>query len=484
MSQTLTLTGTLANKSSGSFPMGPVVLAIGAAMAVGVVVSPSPLVLFVSGIVAIVAILLLWQANDPPILLVPVLLQFAAVAVKPIMTAFTGSSLQDLADFDALLEPAALFGFAGIVALVIGLRVGAGKGQPSATSEDWPFRQVLVLALSAVIVGHVLDQVAERSGGLRQILLSFAGVKWAGIYVLAYWTLRQGRGLRWLAALVAFEIMLGMSGFFGEFRLVLFVVFGAAMGALGGLRARGVVTMTIAAVLALVLAVFWSSIKTGYRTFLNQGTGEQVVLQPLDERLAYLAKEATEFDGRSFGTGFERLLARLSYIDFLAATMERVPRVLPHEGGAHLGEAILHVLTPRALFPDKAEVPSDTRVTAYYTNLPVAVFAQDNTSISIGYLGELYVDFGPGGVIAVFLMALAYGRCYRAIRDYLGTPRFVNHGLCMMAALVFTNFETALIKLVGSLVMTLVAVLIIQRIIWPFLPFSRFGSRAPVAVTH
>ena len=146
-----------------------------------------------------------------------------------------------------------------------------------------------------------------------------------------------------------------MTGFFSDFRLVLFVLFGAVMAAHSTVTTRAIMGLVVGAVLTFGLAVFWSAVKRDYRVFLNQGTGAQVVLQPLDERLAYLANKAAEFDGRQFADGLELLLARLSYIDFLAATMERVPAVLPHEGGALVGGAVLHVLTPRILFPDKPE---------------------------------------------------------------------------------------------------------------------------------
>jgi hypothetical protein len=144
--------------------------------------------------------------------------------------------------------------------------------------------------------------------------------------------------------------------------------------------------------------------------------------------------------------------------------------VIPHEGGTRLGGTIWHVLTPRILFPDKPEVPSDTQITAYYTALPAAVFASQNTSISIGYLGELYIDFGIGGaLLAVFLMGLIFGRCYRAIRDYPRAPAFVNYGLCMMFALSLSAFETALIKQVGSTLTVAVAAIVLQRFAWPTL---------------
>jgi hypothetical protein len=304
-------------------------------------------------------------------------------------------------------------------------------------------------------------------------------VKWAGIFVLAHSTFAMRRGWGLLAGVLLSELAMGFAGFFGDFRLVLLVVLAAAVSA-GPLRARKIFTFLFLVALTFVLAVFWSSMKKDYRDFLNQGTGTQVVLQPLDQRVDYLANKVAEFDSEKFRYGVEILLERLSYIDFLAATMERVPETIPYEGGARSGAVILHVLTPRVLFPDKPDLPSDTVVTAYYTGLPTVAWAQNqNTSISIGYLGELYVDFGVGGaLLAVFLLGVAYGRGYRSVRDFKRLPAFLNYGYCIVMALPLATFGTALIKLVGAIIMVFAAVFLLQRIIASALFASNAGHEA------
>lgn len=476
-----------ANQTGGSAPgfdpaRRAVTICLGALTLVGVWASPSPLAVLASGIASICLVISLWRPGELPVLLLPLYVQFSAVALKPITTAFTNTPLEDLADFDANLVPAALFGLAGLAALAFGLRIGAGNARVlanDATIEGWSFGRILGVTLIAILIGHALDLVAERAGGARQIVLASSGIKWVGLFALAYSALRMRRGLRWLVLIVAIELVLGMSGFFSEFRVVLFVLLAAAIAAAQWPWQPGpIITIAVGAVLALSLAVFWSAVKAPYRDFLNQGTGAQVVLQPLDERLAFLVDEAIKFDGRQFALGYELLLARVSYIDFLATTMERVPEALPHEDGALLGAAVLHVLTPRILFPDKPELPSDTLLTAHYTGLENAIRADANTSISIGYLGELYIDFGvSGALVAVFLMGLACGRGYRAIRDYPRTPMLFNYGLCMMVALALSSFETSLIKVVGSFAMVLASALVLQRLIWPAL-LSSISVRA------
>jgi hypothetical protein len=454
-------------------PAWPVMIGLGGATLLGVIASPSPLVVLASGIVAILIVGLLWRPGHPPLLLVPVLLQFLQVALKPAMTAYFGRPLWDLSDFDLDLEPAALFGLAAIGVLALGLRIGAGRSLSLASDEDaddWPLRRVLALSLALIMIGHALDAIAGMLVGARQIILALSGMKSAGLFALAYGTLRLRQGSSWLIAVVLSEIIVGMTGFFADFRLVLFVLAGAAVAAHGRVSVRATIWGSLVAALTLALAVFWTSGKQEYRDFLNEGTGEQVVLRSLDRRIDYLVEKVIEFDGQKFADGLKVLVQRISYIDFLAATMDWVPRVIPYEGGTRLGQAVWHVLTPRIIFPDKPDVPNDTQATAYYTALPGASFANENTSISIGYLGELYVDFGVGGaLLVVALMGVIFGRYSRAIRDYPRTPAFINYALCMMFVLTLSSFETALLKLIGSSLIVAAAVLLLQRIVWPFL---------------
>ncbi len=92
----------------------------------------------------------------------------------------------------------------------------------------------------------------------------------------------------------------------------------------------------------------------------------------------------------------------------------------PHEDGEILWAAVVHVLTPRLLFPDKPPVESDSEKVRRYTGVWVAGI-EENTSIAFGYAAESYVDFGvPLMFLPVlaygFLMGMAYHGLYRLIR--------------------------------------------------------------------
>src|SRR5262249_55224683 len=153
--------------------------------------------------------------------------------------------------------------------------------------------------------------------------------------------------------------------------------------------------------------VWWSAIKTDYRTFLDQGTGQQVVLVSFEDRIEFLLKQLADVNGETIDEGFKRLALRLGYIDFLAATMGYVPSNLPFQDGRQIGATIINVLQPRLLFPDKEPLPSDSEILEKYTGITFGGSSGAGTSVSLGYLAELYVDFGPfGAVIATFILGL------------------------------------------------------------------------------
>src|SRR6266536_1956509 len=102
-------------------PIISIVIWIGLLALAGVFASPSPLVVLAAGLASILIVISLWPPGELPILLLPILVQFSAVSLKPMLTAFTDASLQELSDYDGDLQPAALFSLAALVGLSFGL---------------------------------------------------------------------------------------------------------------------------------------------------------------------------------------------------------------------------------------------------------------------------------------------------------------------------------------------------------------------------
>lgn len=440
---------------------------------VGAFTSPEHMLVLCVGLTLAAGVWLLWPKTEAPLLLMPFALQWLQVAVKPVETAITGQPLQDLSDYRELLAPGAWLGVAGVAALGLGMWLGRGRSRYDWTAslardarEMWPQGTVIQIALFLIVVGHVLAIAAAFSGPARQILLAFAGMRHAGLFLMAYWCLLRGRSLGLLAIVSLLEVVSGLTGFFADFRESVLTLLIAAAAARPRLQFRSLLALGVAAILVLGVTVFWSSMKKDYRDFLNQGSQEVVVAQPLGARLNYLGKAADEFNANQMQTGLSILAARESYIDILAATLAHVPEVVPFEGGRRLHDAVLNMVQPRIFFPDKPVTPNDSLVSAQYTGLRFDL--AKNTSISIGYLGELYVDFGKlGAVVGAFVIGLLGGRMYAVLRGYRGIPLIFTYAAMNMVMLMFIFFESDLVRFLGSALTVFAACLALQRLLAP-----------------
>lgn len=440
---------------------------------VAAVLSAAPVVVAASGLSLAAIIAMLWRADEPPILLLPPLFQWSEVALPAISTIWLGTSLDEMSRFGVDLEPAAFYGLASVTVLAVGLRLGAGRSrQPSfATRLRWdafalPFPVVFKLALALMGAGYALSVLSGFWGPTRELFNQASGIKYAGFFMLAYWCLVRRIHLRLLAAVVLFEIIFGMTGFFAEFKNSLLTLLVAAIAARPRFTRGSAFAVVFAISLLLSVAVFWSAVKPGYRHFVNQGTGMQVILVPLGDRIEYLVDAAIAFDGYDISDGFERLVSRHGYIEFLGLTMKAVPDAVPHENGALTFGVVRHITMPRFLFPNKPPLPSDTEVMARYTGLPM--LWDSRVSISIGHLGELYVDFGYiGGLVAIAMIGILVGVAYRVIRSGQSGPTLLKAGLAMMAVLPIAYFGTAYIKLVSAFIFAAAIAIAFQCFAWP-----------------
>jgi hypothetical protein len=440
---------------------------------VGSLASTSFLTVAASGACLAFLIYLLWREDAPPILLMPAMFQWSEVAILPISTIWQQVPLNQLSVLGADLESSALYGLSGVGALAVGLRLGAGSPDGEsltvrlkADAFNWEYRQVAAMAFGLMAVGYACAIVSAVAGPARELFNQASNVKYIGLFAISYWCLIRKRRYKVLVGIIIFEVVFGITGFFADFKNSLLTFLVTALAARPRLRPVDLAVVTAAVALLLGVAVFWSTVKTDYRFFVNGGSGAQVVAVPLADRVGYMMTALGSIDRQGVGSGFNRLVARHGYIEYLGLTIENVPERVPHEDGALTAAVIQHIAFPRVLFPNKPALPSDTDVMARYTGLPNTWNA--DTSISIGHLGELYIDFGFGGGIAVMLaIGGLVGFVFRKLRKGRRTPALISSGLCLMAALPLAYFGTAYVKLVGAFVFSSAIALCCERFIIP-----------------
>src|SRR6185503_7132858 len=151
--------------------------------------------------------------------------------------------------------------------------------------------------------------------------------------------------------------------------------------------------ITVAIVGVSVLGLVWMGIRTDYRKEYVEVDQFSNSRSRRVERVGDLTSAFFKNNAADVWATADSLVDRMWTIYYPALAVERVPKVLPHTDGAFLRDALVHVVTPRVFFPEKAELMSDSDKVRKYSGAFVAG-RESNTSIAFGYSAEAYVDFG------------------------------------------------------------------------------------------
>jgi hypothetical protein len=351
-----------------------------------------------------------------------------------------------------------------LMAVAVGVRVGrvwrSSQGSTAAFGRPIaPVRDMFVVLLGGIAFSAVMQTSATMAPALRQPLDAFAAVEWVCLFVFTATVLASGRGYGLLFAVTVFEIASGLGGFFAGFKEPLFVMMaGVAYSKVQGRAATLIMLSMVGGVTIALLGVTWSSIKPEYRWWVSDGVYDQVIRQTIADRLVWLADRVMV--GVDLAQGLRNLLDRIGYTEIYALVLSRIdssPRDLNL-----WGNAVWHVITPRAFFPDKG-VLDDSTLTSMLTGWQIS----PNTSISVGLVAQAHVQFGtpllffPMAVVGVLIGLSAR---YFETRN---APPIVCHGFAMACVLPAFNYQVNIEKALGGFVVTFIALAIAIKVLYP-----------------
>ncbi len=324
-------------------------------------------------------------------------------------------------------------------------------------------KRMLWAFVPAFLFSVIAGRFAFGLGGLAQPLLALGSVHLVLAFLVFIAALDEPVFRKIAVFVLVLEVLYGFLGFFSGFKTILYlllvVLTSRYSNPLKLLRWKFVFPLAF----LLVLLTFWQVVKVEYRSLANQGSSSQEVSIGLERQVDFYLASASRFGIESIGMGFDSGLARLGYLHFFATSMTQVPSIIPHQAGRLWEEAIQVILQPRLLFPDKPPI-NDSDRTNQFSGVLVSG-ADKGTSISIGYVGESFIDFGfPLMLAPVSLMGVAWGWFYRFLCSY---PPITPLGSGFATVLILVNaisFEQSNLKLLPG---TIICVLIF----WIFLKF-------------
>ena len=436
-------------------------------------IGPNVLLGLYAALVLSAGMVLLRRPAEPPILMFIFLYQWMQAATGPLYGNLMGLEVDDLASHLGQHYLACFLELTGALSLAIGMRLAIGQTDYNLSARIKLFVNNRSLGfwfriyLSASLFGALCATLAYSAGGLLQPLLSLGQIKWAAYILLTFATFSsRGKSKSIWMAVTLFEFMLSIGGFFSSFKDIFFY---AGLGLLGsGLRLRpvGLVFIGFFGVILLSLGVIWTSVKFDYRDFVSSGSGQQAIAVGYSDRIDYLGKLIGDLDGPALSEGLDKFAHRIMYFEFFGAAIGNVPQNVPHTNGALWGRAALSSFTPRLIFTDKAPV-NDSELTREYTGIRVSSYEQ-GTSISMGYMAEAYIDFGPVLMFVLILMlGGGLGLVHRWLLSRPGRDGVLGVTLSVFTLMPASALETSVLKIIPAVLLCLVADLIILKFIAP-----------------
>lgn len=472
-----------AHPLQGRFAAWGVLAAVAAGVAVGsVAVGVAAAVLFaVAGIV--------WRRDQPPALAFCLGYQWSFIVTGYVYLQLAGvyPGQPVVGDLDAALW----YSLIGLGALALGVRAAeaaldARGGMRTGPAPVYDVRRLCVWVLGLYAVNWFVQvfpmALVFNAAQPIQNLLSFRTVI---LCVLFIEVARQRSGYRYAVIGLLYVMLPVLTSTMSEFKELLFLVLIVLMGQWrpwsrvpADRRAnRRIVAGAAAIGVGLVLAgVVWEGrVKPLWRASALGSASAAGPVTKLGLFLSTVAGAASDVDTRQAAA---LLAARMSSgAAYFSLVVQRVPRIIPHEDGALSWRAVEHVVKPRVFFPDKPSLGSDSWLVSRYAGLPVAG-EEEGTSIGLGYMAELYIDFGvPGMVAALFAYGALLGLIAGAMRRAAPSPQLFGAAAAVMFLQHLSTYDGEIAKQLGGLLQTALVFGTLLWLIGPALSRQWAGER-------
>ena len=416
-------------------------------------------------------LLILWRSDRPGILVFAFLMQWAQVAAFVVWMDVLGYDINHYsphAGIAVIMSCLGLVVMAAVVAQVIVKLPIPSREQFRHQATLINEKKILILYLASTFFLGGIGLVVSAGGGLAQIVMTFASLKWIFFLVYAYvsWINKKNRLI--LLAIILFEFSTALYSYFSSFKEVILITIILALTFIEKISFKQVVYSLLIAFFVGFLLITWTAIKSDYRAYLNKGTRQQVVEVSRSEAFSKIGQKISDLSWKNYQFAMNLFLYRVQYIYHLAKTMDRVPDILPYEFGGLWWDNISFVLEPRLFFPDKPRYEA-TQKTTKYTGISYAGYKQ-GASFSLGYFADSFIDFGYSGMfIPLAIIALFVGLIYRSFYKLTKLNILFRFALINIVLYEFISFESDGLFLFGRLLLMFLVFYTLGRVVLPIL---------------
>jgi hypothetical protein len=386
--------------------------------------SANPIHTLLSLVMLTIIFVLFWTRDIPAIVFWGLVFQWLFITLKVFYADINGFSFTDkiLHSYPFAINMAFYLSLYGLLFYMIGLYLITRKSHKFnfdlSSILNYDTKKLIIVYLVFQVIFNILLTLFGLLSGLSQLIVQMSYLRWGFFFLVIYNAFMKKEYRLFVIIILLAEVILSFATYWSSFKeyLIFLIIFIPVLKL--KLKLRQYILMSVILCITFFFSLVWQTIKSEYRSYLSHGLTQQVVLVSPQEAIPHFIEMAlnTPID---FDHALWTIIDRASYIDFFSATIDHIPDILPFQNGRILYESFYHVLTPRLLFEGKKEL-DDSKQLNELTGLYMAD-AQKGTSMSLGYMGEAYADFGPTFmVISTFLIGLLSGLVYRYI--FLKSP--------------------------------------------------------------
>jgi len=455
-------------------------------MIVSSVVVNNGLLNFLALMVLWFGIRLLWQPQVSPVFSFIFFYSWIQASIRIFQANILNLEISALPVMGGDVYSASALSLFGLAMLASGMRVGLGRTNSFRRSElvselesrpplFWFYCYAVALAIALIL--QIFTFVVP---GLSQPIIALANLKWAFFWLFTHVAFSKTGIIRWLWVFAFFlEFLMGIGGFFSSFKTVIFFTILGLLSS--GVRINGwrISALAILGALLITLGVAWTAIKGEQRRFLNQGLASQEVVVSFQDSIENIFKLVNNLNASIMADASITLIDRITYVELFGNVLEIVPSQMPYEKGNLWGDAIARPFMPRIFFPEKSIIDESLRSSEYTGRKFLGI--DQGTQVSLGYIADSYIDFGPWlMMLPILAVGWFVGRYYRWMVSLQCCRGAIGVGLSTATLLQMSSIEISNTKLFGGLVVGMLMSWLVARWIVPmfYSPLKPAFSRA------
>lgn len=371
------------------------------------------------------------------------------------------------------VERAVMLSCVGLLVIVAGIRLGQLPFRRRFSADQkrldlMATRYRIPLLFWIVVIVYTVNWFVDISPmdiafNVAQILYRILEFRALFLLLLFLAIMKQRKGYRYGVAAFLYTIVPKFASIMSQFSSVLVLILIVVAGLwrpwsqLKSEKRRNLRLVTagiIFGMMMFLISVIWNgAIKPVWRA---ENLNNEVDGTPVEKVEAFTKVVTESVPSMNWEEALESTVARLSSgTQYFSLVLLRVPEIIPYEEGTLTGRAVEHILMPRFIFPEKINLGTDSWLVEKYAGRRVS--DEEETSIGLGYMAQLYIDFGPYWMFAaIFVFGLLLGVIYGFFLLHSPSADFFM-GMAVITFLQhFTSLEGELAKLLGGLVQSLI----------------------------